>query len=129
MILDIWRSFMRVPTWVTIWIFVILVPVNLLSLVFWDVPFGIWIAVLAIGGMMPNLFIMMKERGVSKLMSLPHVIVWTPLVILVAWVLATQELDSTTAMFLIVLLVVDVISLVFDYVDFFKWRRGDRSIA
>lgn len=129
MILDIWRSFMRVPTWVAIWIFVILVPVNLLSLVFWDVPFGIWIAVLAIGGMMPNLFIMMKERGVSKLMSLPHVIVWTPLVILVAWVLATQELDSTTAMFLIVLLVVDVISLVFDYVDFFKWRRGDRSIA
>lgn len=129
MILDIWRSFMRVPTSVAIWIFVILVPVNLLSLVFWDVPFGIWIAVLAIGGMMPNLFIMMKERGVSKLMSLPHVIVWTPLVILVAWVLATQELDSTTAMFLIVLLVVDVISLVFDYVDFFKWRRGDRSIA
>jgi hypothetical protein len=129
MIVDIWRSFMRTPRWVQIWIFVILAPVNLAALAFLNAPFGVLIAVLAIGGMLPNLFIMLKERGVSRLMSIPHVVVWTPLVVLLAWVLATQDLSSGAATFFAVLLVVDVISLVFDFVDSAKWLKGAREIA
>ena len=129
MILDIWHSFMRIPRWVLIWIVVILVPINVASLVFWAEPYGILIAVLAIGGMLPNLFIMAKERGVSRMMSIPHVVVWTPLVILLAWVLATQELSSSATMVFAALLIIDVISLAFDFIDTAKWWKGAREIA
>lgn len=129
MILDIWRSFMRIPRWVLIWIVVILVPINVAPLLFWAEPYGILIAVLAIGGMLPNMFIMAKERGVSRMMSIPHVVVWTPLVILLVWVLATQELSSGATLVFGALLIVDVISLAFDFVDTAKWWKGDREIA
>lgn len=129
MILDIWRSFMRISTWVQIWIVVILVPVNIAALLFWTAPYGAWIAVLAIGGMLPNLWIMMKERGLSKLMALPHLVIWTPLVVLIVWVVGTQELTTPHFWFLCVLLIVDIISLGFDVPDFLKWWRGDREIA
>ncbi len=129
MILDIWRSFMRIPRWVLIWIVVILVPINVAPLLFWAEPYGILISVLAIGGMLPNMFIMAKERGVSRMMSIPHVVVWTPLVILLVWVLATQELSSGATLVFGALLIVDVISLAFDFVDTAKWWKGAREIA
>lgn len=120
---------MRIPRWVLIWIVVILVPINIAPIVFWAEPYGILITILAIGGMLPNMFIMAKERGVSRMMSIPHVVVWTPLVILLAWVLATQELSSGATLLFGALLIVDVISLAFDFVDTAKWWKGDREIA
>jgi len=95
---------------------------------------GILIATLAIGGMVPNIFIMAYERGMSKLMALPHVVVWTPLCILVLWLLyksyaGSLELGSPYTFFLIILLIINTVSLMFDFPDIWKWYSGDRAIA
>ena len=134
MILDIWSSFRRLPLWVQLWMALILVPINLAALAFWNAPYGVWVAVLAVGGMLPNLVIMAAERGMSSLMAWPHVFIWTPLCLLVAWMLyqyfaGALALSTSYAAFLVALLVIDVISLAFDFPDALKWLRGDRAIA
>jgi len=130
MIIDIWNSFRRLPLWVQIWMCIILVPVNLATLAFISEPYGLLVAVLAIGGMLPNLGFMATERGLSKAMSLPHLVLWSPLVLLVAWILMTGgALDPNYLTFLWILLVIDVISLAFDFPDAWRWYKGDRAIA
>jgi len=130
MIIDIWHSFRRLPGWVQIWVALILVPVNLAPLLFLGAPYAVWVAVLSVGGMMPNLPIMLDERGLSKRMALPHLLIWVPLLVLLGWVLA--NVDGVTGGYrtlLLLLLVVDLISLGFDFPDALKWWRGDREIA
>lgn len=113
-----------------IWVIVILVPANLLPLAFVSEPYGLWVAVLSVGGMMPNLPIMLMERGLSKRMALPHVVIWTPLVVLIGWLLLSDQiLNDGYRWMLIALLIVDLVSLAFDYVDAAKWRAGDRDVA
>ncbi|WP_228408756.1 hypothetical protein [Profundibacter amoris] len=67
-----------------IWVALILVPVNMASLLFLNEPKGMLIAALAVGGMMPNIAIMLAERGLSKMMALPHLLIWIPL-LLILW--------------------------------------------
>ena len=124
---DIFISIKSLPTWVIIWVFVWLVPVNLASLFFLKEPMGIWVAVLANLGMLPNIFVMVNDRGVSKLMSIPHLLPWTLLVALI--LIWRPEGSSTYNIYLMVLLVTNTISLIFDYPDSFKWFKGDRSVA
>lgn len=129
MILDIWQSYRRLPLWVQIWVALILVPVNAASLAFWGSPMGPWLAIMAVGAMLLNGVIMMVERGFSKMMALPHVVIWTPLVVVILWLLAQGNLSSGYASYLMLLLVVDLFSLALDYSDTVKWLRGDRHIA
>ena len=129
MILDIWQSYRRLPLWVQLWVALILVPVNAASLVFWGAPMGAWLAVMAIGAMLLNGVIMLFERGFSKMMALPHVLIWTPLVLLTLWLLAKGDLAAGYARYLMFLLAVDLFSLALDYADTVKWLRGERHIA
>jgi hypothetical protein len=126
---DIWRSFRRLPRWVQIWVGLWLVPVNIAPILFFGGPYALWVCCLSIGGMLPNLGIMIAERGLSKRMSLPHLIIWSPLVILVVWVLATQAPQGGYRMILWAVLITDIVSLGFDIPDWMKWRRGDRDIV
>jgi hypothetical protein len=129
MLTDIWASFRRLPAWVQIWVAVILVPVNAASVGFWPAPHGPLLTCLAIGGMIPNLPIMLAERGLSRAMAIPHVLLWTPLVGLLIWIQATGQVSGGQVLYLWLLLFVDAISLGFDYVDAYKWLRGERAIA
>lgn len=134
MLTAIWHSFRRIPLWVQIWVVLILMPINFATLCFVAQPSGLWLAILAIGGMLPNAYIMASERGLSKLMALPHVLLWTPLCLLIGCLLyghyaGTQLLSDGYRQFLIALLIIDVISLAFDFPDLYRWWRGDRAIA
>lgn len=126
-ITDIWRSFRALPTWVQIWVALILVPVNMAAILFVFAPSGMLIAALAIGGMAPNLFLLIHERGFSKAMALPHLLIWTPLVIVVMMALGNHTGGYLT--FLWVLLAVDLISLGFDFPDAWRWWKGERAVA
>lgn len=129
MILEIWRSFRSLPQWVQIWAALILVPVNMFSLNFLNQPGGLLIAALAVGGMMPNLFIIFFERGFSKAMALPHLVLWTPLVIVIALWLKNGGPDATVfPIYLSLLLATNLISLGFDFKDAWQWWRGARSV-
>lgn len=129
MILDIWQSYRRLPLWVQLWVALVLVPVNAASLVFWGAPMGAWLAVMAVGAMLLNGVIMLVERGFSKMMALPHVLIWTPLVVLILWLLAQGDLAPGYGRYLMILLAVDLFSLALDYADTVKWLRGERHIA
>ena len=115
LVLDIWRSFRALPLWVQIWVALILVPVNMAAIFFVNETGGPLIAALAIGGMMPNLVIMIAERGVSKAMALPHLLIWTPLVVSVIQNTGTATGGFQTYLWL--LLATDLLSLAFDYPD------------
>ena len=122
---EIWQSFRRLPLWVQIWVALILIPVNLVPFVLFLQGTPGWglIALLSVGGMALNLPIMLMERGFSRTMALPHVVLWTPLVLLLI-----GRLEEGGALVALILLV-DVVSLAFDYVDAVKWWRGDRAVA
>lgn len=128
MILEIWRSFRRLPLWVQLWVALVLVPVNAAALLFLAQPAGPWLAAMAVGAMLCNGVLMLIERGFSKVMALPHVLIWTPMLGLILWLLA-QDIPSAYRSYLVILLAVDVISLILDYIDSRKWLSGDRKIA
>jgi len=91
MVIDIWKSFRRLPVWVQIWVGLFLAPVNMASLWFWNAPFGPWIAVLSIGALIPNAAIMAAERGLSKRMAIPHLVLWPILVLLLIWLITNGQ--------------------------------------
>lgn len=122
LIADVWASFRRLPGWVQIWVALILVPVNMASLWFTGGPGGIWVAGLAVGALAVNSAVLVVERGLSKAMALPHLLIWTPLVLWLA-------LMGDKSAYLWLLLAVDGLSLAFDYPDALKWLRGDRAVA
>lgn len=122
---DIWRSFRSLPLWVQIWVGIILAPVNLATIVLITEPCCWWIPVLAIGGMTPNLFLIFYERGFSKAMALSHLVLWIPLLVLLA---NEIKANSIFVEYLVVLFVVDAISIIFDLKDSRDWLKGDRSV-
>ena len=128
MIQQIWQSYRRLPLWVQLWVALILVPVNAASLFFVTQPAGAWLALMAVGAMLCNGVLMLVERGFSKVMALPHVLIWTPMLGLILWLL-NQDIAESYRSYLIVLLAVDVISLTLDFIDTRKWLSGDRKIA
>ena len=105
-----------------------MVPVNLMPLFFLDQPQGVLIAVLAITGMALNLPIMIAARGMSGAMALPHLLCWVPMAIVVAGMLSAAEtLNPAYIRILWLLLIVDVISLVFDVRDAAHWMRDRKA--
>jgi len=124
---DIWSSARTLPLWVQAWVFLLLTPVNLASLYFISEPMGKLIVGLIFLGVLPNVPIMLAERGISKLMSVSHLPAWTVLVLLI--VLARPEGSEAYDYYLTVLAVINGISLLLDYIDSIKWFRGDRAVA
>jgi len=124
---EIWNSFRATPGWVQFWMMLLLMPINMASLFFLNEPMGMIIAFLANIGMLLNIPVMFYDRGVSKLMSIPHIIPWTALVVLI--IFYRPEATGLYDTYLWVLLVTNLISLAFDYVDGLKWINGDRAIA
>ncbi len=127
MLTEIWKSFRAMPTWVQIWVALLLVPINMAAIFFINQPSGVWIAILAIGAMMLNLPVMVYDRGFSKLMAFPHLIPWTFLVLWIAFARPVGGDGYNT--YLWILLVTNAISLGFDYPDALKWWKGDREAA
>ena len=78
--------------------------------------------------MLCNGVLMLVERGFSRAMALPHVLIWTPMLGLVVWLLA-QDIPAGYRAYLLILLAVDAVSLGFDVIDTRRWLSGDRQIA
>ena len=123
---EMWESFRRLPLWVQVWMTLLLVPVNVATLAFLGGSNGVLLAVLAIAGMAFNMPIMVSQGGMSKLMALPHLIFWIPLLV-VALITLFGDAGSGQRVFLVVLIVIDAVSLAFDVRDFAHWRNGDRA--
>ena len=125
-LVDIWSSFLAMPLWVQVWVAVILFPANLASFYFLDEPFGVIVALLCTAGWLPNIFILLYERGFSNLMALPHILPWAALIVLVCTM--TPSLTSSFGIYLWLVTIINAISLAFDIPDAFRWMRGARDV-
>lgn len=128
----IWHSYRSLPLWVQIWVGGILVPVNALSFLLLHSPTGQWAAWAALFVVGTNVPIMWMEHGMSKLMSVPHLIAWLPLqVALLARLvghLGATPLQPFEMPLILALLATNGISLVFDAIDSVRWIKGDRAV-
>jgi hypothetical protein len=126
---DIWQSYLGLPTWVKIWVFLILVPVNIASIWFMGNPGSSLVVSFAIAGLLFNAIPIWFDRGFSSAMAIPHVIFWIPLTIILVNYLMISEvvLTDNYRYFLIILMVCNLISLSFDIPDLFKWLRARKK--
>jgi len=123
-----WHSFRSLPLWVQVWVAGILVPVNAAAFFFLDTPTGQWTALAAVLVMATNWPIMVWEQGMSRLMSVPHLIIWLPLEVALLYRLQAPELAQSELILAWVIVAINGISLVFDALDTWRWCRGEREV-
>ena len=125
---ELYQSFLSLPVWVKIWMLGILIPVNMIGLLFLGHEVGVWIAILGLAGMIPNLFVMYFEKAFSKTMAVSHIIPWTALVIYLGLKLAKGEVPEGNIYYAVwAVLIVDSISLLFDYKETREWFQERRE--
>lgn len=129
---EIADSFLALPTWVQVWVGGILVPGNAIAfsqLASWSGRAAAAAAVLVVA---TNLPILWRERGMSRLMAVPHLLIWGPLEVLLALrlqgVVGSTAVDATERNFVLMLLAINGISLAFDARDAWRWLQGDRAV-
>lgn len=129
-IIRIFKSAFSLPIWVQIWMFVFLIPVNMSGLFLLNYQAGFWVAVLGAGALAINTVILFLNRGFSKVLAIPHLVMWGPLqVILLARYFGAPDLNSFEQTYILVVLMVNGISLAFDVFDTLEWKRGARDVA
>ena len=69
------------------------------------------------------------KMGYVKLLGLPHIVVWTPLVIFLVYKIRSPEIPTLAKFVMGVVSAVIVVSLMFDYLDVIKYAMGDRAAA
>jgi hypothetical protein len=137
LVVELIGAMKKLPIWVFVWLNFILSPVVMAPfvLIFFDqhpvIICGILSTLLGVG---PNLFILNKQRGISKLLSVSH-LVWIPFVIYQVLWLTTGRYggpltlgDGMLYYYTWITVIVLTISLIFDVIDSFKWFNGDRVV-
>lgn len=111
----IMQSYEGLPRWVKIWMNFVLGPINLATLFFLSEPSGGLIAALAIGGMVLTVALVIANAGFEKIVAAGHILPWVPLVAMLAF--ARPDGSELYQAFLMVLLIANSISLLFDLND------------
>lgn len=128
----IWHSWRSLPAWVQVWVALILVPVNAAAFFLLDTWLGVAAAIAAVVVVVTNGPIMWACRGMSRLMSVPHLFAWIPLQVLIplrlAEVVGSGPPTGAEWVYGVILFVINGISLVFDAIDSWRWLRGEREV-
>lgn len=122
------RSFMRLPLWVRIWLAAILIPANAAAFFMKDTPTGLHASraaafVAAVNGPM-----ILAQRGWGKVLAVPHLVVWPPLLLFAARRMSEPHVSRREKIYAFIVLAVNGVSLVFDIVDAWRWARGERRV-
>ena len=120
------------PDWLSIWMPVLFAGAFILplSLLIWKpTRIAAVVSVIAsfLGAFTTNL--LYAKMGYVKLLGLPHILFWTPLVIYLYTVLRKPEVGKVPTVIITIVSIVILISLVFDYTDVIKYLLGDRAAA
>ena len=73
--------------------------------------------------------VLYSKIGYVKLLGLPHILFWTPLVIYLFTLLRKPAVGKVPTVIITVVSVVILISLAFDYTDVIKYLLVDRAVA
>jgi hypothetical protein len=126
---NVWRSLAGVPRWVQLWP-VILVATNTASLGFLDTAAGRLTAAAFAAVAAINLSMVYIQAGLTRLLSFTH-LVWLPLLfVLLGQLFAPDaaQIDTTTRGFMTAVVAVNGISLLFDFIEMWRWSRGAREV-
>ncbi|MEM7214593.1 MAG: hypothetical protein AAF423_03545 [Pseudomonadota bacterium] len=129
-ILRILKSSFSMPVWVQIWIYIFLIPANFSGLLLLQYESGFWISVLGAGAIAINMVILFLNGGFSKVLAIPHLIFWIPLqIILLYRYFAVPDLSDFEQNYIMIVLVINGISIVFDIYDTKEWINGNRDVV
>ncbi len=120
----------QLPTWVQIWL-------NILLLGAFILPFAllIWkqtritaiITLLASGLAAFAIMSMFDKMGLVRLLGLPHIILWTPLVIYLIKQSQRVDMPSAPKWIMRAISATIIVSLLFDYYDVIRYFLGDTA--
>jgi hypothetical protein len=128
-LIDCGRSFRSLPLWVQVWVGLCLVPVNAAPFLLPDTYIGRIGIVSTLLIVLTNVPIMLVERGMSRLMSVPHLLIWTPLIVLLVLHLQSgAALTFAERALAWALIALNGLSLGFDVLDSWRWWRGAREV-
>jgi hypothetical protein len=82
-------------------------------------------AALALGS---NMLLMYGYVGFTRLMALPHLLVWGPLEVMLLMYLMASTPTAGEILYLCLVLAVNGISLCFDALDSWHWLQGERQV-
>ena len=118
------------PAWVGLWLNVLLLCAFILpiSLVIWKPSrlAGIVTPLVSVASAIATAQLY-GAFGYVKLLGLPHIIFWTPLIFFLAAVWRKPNLPKAPRVILTVAMGAILISLAFDYVDLARYILGDRT--
>ncbi len=137
---DVLGAMFQLPKWVFVWVNV-LFTLNMLALVMLFVaphPVVTATAILLPVAIGPNFWMLWQDRGVSKKISIPHLVGWIPQIIIAGlWLfsdtlgpqLSVETNGSLLYYWTLSVLVVNIISVLFDLNDTRKWFSGEREVV
>ena len=118
------------PAWVGIWL-------NVLFLCAFALPLSLFIwrasRIAAVATLLANIanFVsinwLYSQLGYVKLLGLPHVLFWTPVVILYLFQMRRDDMGVWPRRIMIIILISIIISLAFDYVDTARYLMGETT--
>lgn len=127
--IDCGRSFRSLPVWVQVWVAGILIPVNAAPFLFPNSTVGRYGMVASLLILLSNVPIMLIERGMSRLMSVPHLLIWgLLLLLLVRYLRSGAAMTGAEQLLTLFLITVDGVSLMFDIFDSWRWFSGSRDV-
>ncbi|MEO0328602.1 MAG: hypothetical protein AAF217_08395 [Pseudomonadota bacterium] len=130
LILRILKSTIALPVWVILWIFLFLIPANFSGFFLLNYETGFWVALLGAGAIFFNTFILFLNGGFSKVLAIPHLILWIPLqIILTLRYFKAPDLSNFEQTYILIVLIINGISILFDIYDTREWMRGNRDVA
>ena len=120
------------PEWLNIWLMILFAGAFVLpvTLLIWKPTrlAAIFCVLAALVGSVATGLLYMK-LGFVKLLGLPHIIVWTPLVIYLFLKIRSPEVEKVAKVIMSAISLVILISLMFDYFDVISYLLGDRKAA
>jgi len=118
------------PQWVQIWLNILFICAFILpiSLLIWRQTRMVSIVTLICGFLAgASVMWIFNHFGYVRLMGLGHIIFWTPLARYLHAQRARPDMPKLPRKIIGIILLAIVISLVFDYVDVFRYLLGDRT--
>lgn len=126
--LSISRVMMQIrflPTRLQLWLVWLAVSTLMIPIILGSNPFFHALLVCQVGNLIFGTYLMLRH-GLVKLLSLSHIIFWTPMLGKFGWYY--QTLDTGWLLALGWLTIGSVaLSLILDFRDYRDWRRGDRA--
>jgi hypothetical protein len=114
------------PLWLVVWVLILMIA-NTASVLFVKRVEARWV-LLAWVINLPLMGFLYQTFGYVRLLGLSHVILWTPLVIYL-WMRRTDWMPPRTLAdrWVVLVFTVNLLSLLIDYIDVFRWVSGERG--